>query len=64
MDSKVVINRRTAIGAALVAATPLLLPGRVRAQGTAAPADTFVILLQGLYQPVVAGRTSACPRWT
>ena len=55
MDSKVVINRRTAIGAALVAATPLLLPGRVRAQGTAAPADTFVILLKGLYQPVVHG---------
>jgi len=55
MDSKAVINRRTAIGAALVAATPLLLPGRVRAQGTAAPADTFVILLKGLYQPVVHG---------
>ena len=55
MDSKAVINRRTAIGAALVAASPLLLPGRVRAQGTAAPADTFVILLKGLYQPVVHG---------
>ena len=55
MDSKAVINRRTAIGAALVAATPLLLPGRVRAQGKAAPADTFVILLKGLYQPVVHG---------
>ena len=27
MDSKTVITRRTAIGAALVAATPLLLPG-------------------------------------
>ena len=52
MDSKTVINRRTAIGAALVAATPLLLPGRVRAQGTAVPTDTFVILLKGLYQPV------------
>jgi hypothetical protein len=55
MDSKTVINRRTAIGAALVAATPLLLPGRVRAQGTAAPADTFVVLLKGLYQPVTQG---------
>ena len=55
MDSKVVFNRRTAIGAALVAASPLLFPGRVRAQGTAAPADTFVILLKGLYQPVVHG---------
>ena len=55
MESKAVINRRTAIGAALVAASPLLFPGRVRAQGTAAPADTFVILLKGLYQPVVHG---------
>jgi hypothetical protein len=49
------VNRRTAIGAALVAASPLLFPGRVRAQGTAAPADTFVVLLKGLYQPVVHG---------
>ena len=55
MDSKALINRRTAIGAALVAASPLLFPGRVRAQGTAAPADTFVVLLKGLYQPVVHG---------
>jgi hypothetical protein len=55
MDSKTLINRRTAIGAALVGASPLLFPGRVRAQGTAAPADTFVILLKGLYQPVVRG---------
>ena len=55
MDSKTVLNRRTAIGAALVAASPLLFPGRVRAQGKAAPADTFVILLKGLYQPVVDG---------
>jgi hypothetical protein len=55
MDSKALINRRTAIGAALVAASPLLFPGRVRAQGTAALADTFVVLLKGLYQPVVHG---------
>ena len=55
MDSKAVITRRTAIGAALVAATPLLLPGRVRAQGKAAPADSFVVLLKGLYQPVTRG---------
>ena len=53
MDSKTLINRRTAIGAALVGASPLLFPGRVRAQGKAAPADPFVILLKGLYQPVV-----------
>ena len=55
MDSKALINRRTAIGAALVAASPLLFPGRVRAQGTAAQADNFVVLLKGLYQPVVHG---------
>jgi len=55
MDSKAMINRRTAIGAALVAASPLLFPGRVRAQGTAALADNFVVLLKGLYQPVVHG---------
>jgi hypothetical protein len=55
MDSKALMTRRTAIGAALVGASPLLFPGRVRAQGTAAPTDTFVILLKGLYQPVVHG---------
>jgi hypothetical protein len=55
MDAKAAINRRTAIGAALVAASPLLFPGRVRAQGEAAPTDDFVILLKGLYQPVVHG---------
>ena len=55
MDSKARINRRTAIGAALVGASPLLFPGRVRAQGTAALADNFVVLLKGLYQPVVRG---------
>ena len=54
MDSKALIIRRKAIGAALVAASPLLLPGRVRAQG-AAHADDFVVLLKGLYQPVVHG---------
>ena len=53
MDSKALMNRRTAIGAALVAASPLVFPGRVRAQGKAAPADPFVVLLKGLYQPVV-----------
>ena len=55
MDSKAMINRRTAIGAALVGASPLLFPGRVLARGTAAPADPFVVLLKGLYQPVVHG---------
>ncbi len=55
MDSKAMINRRTAIGAALVGASPLLFPGRVRAQGKAKPADSFVVLLKGIYQPVVNG---------
>ena len=55
MDSKTLVNRRTAIGAALVAASPLLFPGRVRAQGQATLADNFVVLLKGMYQPVVHG---------
>jgi hypothetical protein len=55
MDSKALMTRKTAIGAALVGASPLLFPGRVRAQGPASVADTFVILLKGLYQPVVHG---------
>ena len=54
MDSKPMVSRRTAIGAALVAASPLIFPGRVKAQGAARPTD-FVILLKGLYQPVVRG---------
>jgi hypothetical protein len=49
------INRRTAIGSALAALTPLVLPGRVLAQGKAVPSDSFVVLLKGLYQPVVHG---------
>jgi len=55
MDSKALINRRTAIGAGLVAVAPLLFAGRVWAQGAAAPTDPFVILLKGLYEPVVHG---------
>ena len=55
MNSKAVVTRRKALGAGLVAASPLLFPGRVRAQGTAARADNFVVLLKGLYQPVVHG---------
>ena len=57
------INRRTAIGAALVAASPLLFPARVGAQEKSAHADAFVILLKGIYQPVVHGPISASPRW-
>ena len=52
MDSKALCTRRRAVGAALVAASPLVLPGRVRA---AVPADHFVVLLKGVYQPVVHG---------
>jgi hypothetical protein len=55
MDSKTMITRKKAIGAALVGASPLLFPGRVRAQGTAALTDNFVVLLKGLFQPVVRG---------
>ena len=45
------IQRRTVIGGALVAL--LSFPGRVMAQGNAVPDDSFVVLLKGLYQPVV-----------
>jgi hypothetical protein len=55
MDSKALMNRKTAIGAALVAVSPLLFPGRVWAQRTEARADSFVVLLKGLYEPVVHG---------
>ena len=45
MDSKALITRRKAIGAALVAASPLLLPGQVRAQAKTQPDESFVVLL-------------------
>ena len=41
------------IGGALAAL--LAAPGRIMAQGNAVPNDSFVILLKGLYQPVVKG---------
>jgi hypothetical protein len=47
------IHRRTVIGGALVAL--LSFPGRIMAQGKAVPNDSFVVLLKGLYQPVVQG---------
>jgi len=47
------IQRRTVIGGALVAL--LSFPGRVMAQGKAVPDDSFVLLLKGLYHPVVHG---------
>ena len=55
MDSKALITRRKAIGAALVAASPLLLPGQVRAQAKTQPDESFVVLLKGLYQPMTKG---------
>ena len=45
------IQRRTLIGGALVAL--LSAPGRVMAQGQAVPNDSFVLLLKGVYEPVV-----------
>jgi hypothetical protein len=45
------IQRRTVIGGALLAL--LASPGRVMAQGPAVPGDSFVLLLKGIYEPVV-----------
>jgi hypothetical protein len=47
------IQRRTVIGGALLAL--LSSPGRVMAQGSAVavPNDSFVLLLKGIYEPVV-----------
>ncbi len=50
-----VVNRKTAIGSGLVALAALALPGKVRAQAKTQPDDSFVVLLKGLYQPVVHG---------
>jgi hypothetical protein len=52
------IQRRTLIGGALVGllSAPLLsAPRRLMAQGQAVPNDSFVLLLKGVYEPVVAG---------
>ena len=47
------IQRRALIGGALVAL--LSSPGRVMAKETAVPNDSFVVLLKGVYEPVVDG---------
>lgn len=47
------MQRRTLIGGALVAL--LSSPGRVMAQEKAVPNDSFVVLLKGVYEPVVDG---------
>ena len=57
ITSPALINRRTAIGGAVVALSPLFLPGRAMAEGKPGQHkdDSFVLLLKGLYQPVVHG---------
>ena len=55
INDRAMINRRTAIGGALVAVSPLVFSGRAMAQGKAKPSNPFVLLLKGLYQPVVHG---------
>lgn len=55
ITKQALINRRTAIGGALAVLSPLVFPGRVMAQEKAVPNDSFVLLLKGLYQPVVHG---------
>jgi hypothetical protein len=55
ITDRAMINRRTAFGGALVALSPLVFPGRAMAQGKAVRRDSFVLLLKGLYQPVVHG---------
>ena len=55
ITDRAVISRRAAIGGALVALSPLVLPGRAMAQGKPEPSDSFVLFLKGLYQPVVHG---------
>jgi hypothetical protein len=50
-------QRRTLIGGAIGGAMAALLSssGRVMAEETAAPSDPFILLLKGLYQPVIHG---------
>jgi len=55
ITDRAMINRRTAIGGALVALSPLAFPGRAMAREKAEPCDFLVLLLKGLYQPVVHG---------
>src|SRR6516164_4666829 len=55
INDRAMINRRTAIGGALVALSPLVFSGRAMAQGKTVPSNSFILLLKGLYQPVVHG---------
>jgi hypothetical protein len=53
--SQASVSRRTAIGGAIVGLSTLAFSGRAVAQEKAVPKDSFVLLLKGLYQPVVHG---------
>jgi hypothetical protein len=52
ITDRATVTRRTAIGGALAALSPLVFPSGVWAGGKAARNDSFVVLLKGLYQPV------------
>jgi hypothetical protein len=64
VTDRAMINRRTAIGGALVALSPLVFPGRAMAQGKAVPSDSFVLLLKASISQWFTGPTSACLWWT
>ncbi len=51
ITDRATVSRRTAIGGALIALSPLVFPRGAWAGGKAHN-DSFVILLKGLYQPV------------
>jgi hypothetical protein len=53
--TETMVDRKTAISGGLVALAALASPEKVRAQATARPDDSFVVLLKGLYQPVTRG---------
>jgi len=55
ITDQTLVTRKAAIGSGLVALTALVLPGQVRAQAKTQPADSFVVLLKGIYQPVTHG---------
>ena len=55
ITDQTLVTRKKAIGSGLVALTALVLPGQVRAQAKKQPDASFVVLLKGLYQPVVQG---------
>src|SRR6476620_2395637 len=55
LTDQTLVNRKTAIGGGLAAMAALALPGHVRAQAKTQPDDSFVLLLKGLYKPVVKG---------